>query len=218
MDAALAISDFNVEGFSMSKSLVNLSLDHILAAMKAIGNFHGASFAMKHNNPTQFNALKDVLIDSRFKVLPSFAVLLRDATKRATNSFRKSTNNSDGVTETFLSDFEKLFCEEVLNFLKAKSEAIEPLAVICHGDFLRNNVAFAYDNDGLATEAMLFDLQTLRYGSPMLDLCTFMEISTGYEVRQKHFDKIFETYHDAVIEQFLMKTNLSANDIPHYMR
>lgn len=218
MDAALVISDFNVEGFSMSKSVVNLSLDHILAAMKAIGNFHGASYAMKHNNPIQFNALKGGLFDARFKLHPTFAVLLRNATKRATNSFRKSANDSDGVTETFLRDFEKLFCEEVLNFLEAKSEAIEPLAVICHGDFLRNNVAFAYDIDGLATEAMLFDLQTFCYGSPMLDLCTFMEISTGYEIRQKHFDEIFETYYDAVIEQFLKKTNLSANDIPHYMR
>lgn len=218
MNAALAISDFSANGFSMCKSLVNLSLDHILASMRAIGNFHGASFAIKYNDPDQFDALRNELIDAGFKIQPTFPVLLRNATKRATNFFRKTATSADVVTEAFLKDFEKLFCEQVLSFLKAKSDATGPLAVICHGDFLRNNIAFQYDDHGLATDAILFDLQNVRYGSPMLDLCAFMAISTGYEVRQKHFDEIFRTYYDAVIDQFLSKTNLNACDVPDFMR
>lgn len=218
MDAALAISDFTAEGFTMSKSLVNLSLDHILASMKAIGNFHAASYAMKHNNPEQIEALRNGLIDARFKSFERFEVTRRNGIKRALNSFRKVVNDSDVVPEAFLKDIEKLFGEEFSSILETKWEAKEPLAVICHGDFLRNNIAFHYDDNGLATEAMLFDLQTVRYGSPMLDLCVFMGMSTGYEVRQKYFDEIFRTYYDAVIDQFLKKTNLCANDVPEHMR
>lgn len=218
MNAAIAISDFTADGFSMSKSLVNLSLDHILASMKAIGYFHGTSFAMKHRTPVGFDALRNELIDARFKTSPSFAVTLRNAAKRATSSLRKTTDESNVVTESFLMDFEKLFGEEADRFLDAKWKVKEPLAVISHGDFLRNNIAFRYDNDGLAIEAMLFDLQNVRYGSPMLDLSVFMAISTGYEVRQKNFDEIFRTYYDAVIEQFLKRTNLNADEVPDHMR
>lgn len=218
MNAAIAISDFTADGFSMSKSLVNLSLDHILASMKAIGNFHGASFAMKHRSPVEFDTLRNELIDARFKTSPSFAVTLRNAAKRATGFLRKTIDESDVITESFLMDFEKLFCEEADRFLDAKWKVKEPLAVISHGDFLRNNVAFRYDNNGLATEAMLFDLQNVRYGSPMLDLSVFMAISTGYEVRQKNFDEIFRTYYDAVIEQFLNRTNLNADEVLDHMR
>lgn len=217
LDAALAISDFSVDGFSMSKSFVNLSLDHILVSMKAIGNFHGAAFALKHNNPSQMDALRSELIDARFKQEPTFNVVLKNALKRAINSFHKSAY-SESVTKAFLKDFETLFGDELDRFLPAKFEVHEPLAVICHGDFLRNNIAFRYDSDGRATDAMIFDWQTVRYGSPMLDVCTFMAMSTGFAVRQQHFDQIFRTYHDAVVEQFLVKTGLSKDGIPDYMR
>lgn len=218
MDGVVAISDFSADGYSMSKSLVNLSMDHILISMKTIGKFHGASFAMKHNHRSQFDAMRMQLIDALFKERAAFKTTMRNGCTRATNSFRKTANDSDVVTESFLQDIEKLFCEELVQFLRAKYAPKEPLAIICHGDFLRNNIAFKYDNDGLATDAMLFDFQTVRYASPMLDLCLFMAISTGYEIRQKYFDEIFRTYYDAVIAEYLKKTNLNGNDVPDFMR
>lgn len=36
MDAVIVLSDFRKDGWQMSKSMVNLSLDHILAAGKSI--------------------------------------------------------------------------------------------------------------------------------------------------------------------------------------
>lgn len=216
MDAAIAISDFSAEGFSMSDSLVNLSLDHILATMTAIGNFHGASYAMKHNDPARFDALRSQLVNTRAKNKGQLQATLRETSRRASNQIRKNVNDSDMVTESFLSDFERLFGENAFCFLDAKLKAKEPLAVICHGDFLRNNIAYRYDERGLATEAMLFDLQTMCYGSPMLDVCTFMAMSTGYKVRQNHFDEIFQAYYNAVIDQYLRKTNLK--DVPDHMR
>lgn len=206
------------DGFSMSKSLLNLSLDHILVSMKTIGNFHGTSFALKHTNRTAFDALKDDLIEANFKIRPSFAVLLQAGAKRALNYFRQTADTTN-VTEAFLNDFEELFCGgHALDFLRSKTEVKEPLATICHGDFLRNNIAFRYDENGVAVDTMLFDLQTIRYASPMMDLCAFMTISTGHEVRQRNFDLIFRTYHDALLDQFVKETDLNATDVPDYLR
>lgn len=38
MDAVIVLSDFRKDGWQMSKSMVNLSLDHILAAGKSISD------------------------------------------------------------------------------------------------------------------------------------------------------------------------------------
>lgn len=94
----------------------------------------------------------------------------------------------------------------------------EPYAVICHGDYLRNNVAFRYDDRGQATAAMMFDFQTMRYASPMIDLATFMANSTGCDVRNKHFRGIFEAYHAALIAELLANVHgWNADDIPEYL-
>lgn len=65
---------------------------------------------------------------------------------------------------------------------------------------------------------MIFDFQTLRYSSPMVDLATFMFNSTGVDVRSQHFPVIFQTYHDEVIENYCNATDVKLNDVPDYLR
>lgn len=144
---------------------------------------------------------------------------VKNGVRRALKYFRESDRAAD-VPETFLQRLENVLIEgdNLYEYMRSRAYPTEPLATICHGDFLRNNIAFAYDSNGLATKAMLFDFQTVLYASPMLDLSVFMANSTGYEIRQKHFDEIFRTYYDTVIEHFLDGTALNANDLPDYMR
>lgn len=219
--AVIAISDFSVDGFAMSKSSVNLSLDHILTAMKALGKFHGASFALKVTDRPRFNELRKKIgksfLDDRLH--PLHEQMFKNGIHRALKYFRQS-DDAANVPDVFLKKLEHVLVEDdnLFEYMRSRSIPNEPMAVICHGDFLRNNIAFAYDNDGLATKAMLFDFQTVLYTSPMLDLCVFMANSTGQEIRKKHFNEIFRTYHDAVIAVFLNRTGLNANDVPDYMR
>lgn len=60
---------------------------------------------------------------------------------------------------------------------------------------------------------MMFDYQTLRFASPMVDLTTFMANSTGTDVRSQHFDEIFKAYHDALIENYCKLAKLNKSDL-----
>lgn len=66
---------------------------------------------------------------------------------------------------------------------------------------------------------MMFDFQTLRYASPMLDLVVFMVNSTGVAVRRPHFERIFGAYVEAVCGHFTRCTNIRASDddFPGYL-
>lgn len=66
----------------------------------------------------------------------------------------------------------------------------------------------------------MFDFQTLRYASPMLDLVVFMVNSTGVAVRRPHFERIFDAYVRAVCDNFTRCTNIRAtdDDYPDYLK
>lgn len=64
---------------------------------------------------------------------------------------------------------------------------------------------------------MMFDLQTLRYSSPMIDLCQFMANSTGKDVRPMNFEHIFKTYHNALLESYESKLESISEPLPQFL-
>lgn len=70
----------------------------------------------------------------------------------------------------------------------------EPLAVICHGDFNRNNALFRYDDEGLPIDELLFDFGTSRYGSPAMDLSFFFYMNTTQKLRESRWDDLPTEY------------------------
>lgn len=74
-------------------------------------------------------------------------------------------------------------------------QPVEPLAVLCHGDFNRNNMMFRYDDDGIRpVDAMAFDMATIRYGSPAIDLSFFLYMNTDRQLRDAHWDELLDAY------------------------
>lgn len=67
-------------------------------------------------------------------------------------------------------------------------------------------------------KAMMFDFQTLRYSSPMMDLSTFLANSTGTDVRSTHFSFIFKTYHEEVIKTLMFTLKKFRHEIPEMYR
>jgi hypothetical protein len=66
--------------------------------------------------------------------------------------------------------------------------------------------------------AMMFDFQTLRYASPMIDLATFLANSTGTDIRSSHFSFIFKTYHEEVIKTLMFTLKKFRHEIPEIYR
>lgn len=199
----------------MATAKFNLSLEHILVAVAELGKLHGSMYGLKQTDRSGFDAICEQLHESRF-VFDSTAEewdrRLRIGPQRATAAVRKAQQNGDGdvVPEWFLKRLEEVLSDTFGYQKKTALRQSEPLAIMCHGDFLRNNIAFQYidETDDVPQRAMLFDFQTLRYASPALDLATFMVNSTGFAVRQQHFDRIFGTYHTALLQHFRRVTML----------
>lgn len=65
---------------------------------------------------------------------------------------------------------------------------------------------------------MMFDFQTLRYASPMVDFATFIANSTGVDVRSQHFNLMFDTYYDSLISNFCKGADLNKDNVPDFLR
>ncbi|XP_034106135.1 uncharacterized protein LOC117569175 [Drosophila albomicans] len=213
--ATVILGDFGADGWSVAKARYALSLEHAQVAVKYLGRFHGFGYAMKHDQKERFEELTKQFRESRYAndtINADWALSGKVALKRlalATNKYYPEVDND------FIRKLQKL-TNSYIGYGRQRVAPREPLATFCHGDFLRNNVAFKYDTDSSGTplETMMFDYQTLRLSSPMIDLSVFLAVSVLADVRHKHFDSLFDDYSNAVIQSF---TDHSEQPLPDYL-
>ncbi|XP_055851388.1 uncharacterized protein LOC129915751 [Episyrphus balteatus] len=214
-EASIVLGDFKEDGFQLSPTRFNLSLEHILRGVEHIGFFHGLCYALKELNKKKFDHIVSLAKESRYVKPPPETW---DALGPIT--IERLTQATDKFYPEFPKDFQdklKQLLTSNYEYSKKRVQPIEPYATLCHGDYLRNNIAFAYEdyeNPTVPKKAMMFDFQTLRYSSPMVDLTTFLNISAGKDVRVPHFDEIFDTYHKKLILTFEEQTR---KEIPEFM-
>lgn len=90
------------------------------------------------------------------------------------------------------------------------------LAVLCHGDFNRNNILFKYNSVGEVIASKFIDFQMARYAQPSIDLSFVLALNVSIEDLHKHFDRFFDIYHTAVHET--IKNNAPGADLSKYSR
>lgn len=177
-------------------------------------------YALKLADHTTFARMMNGLTEARFSAdgpTSEWTLRLNFGVQRAIRAVDQCGAAKRTVPTAFLHRLAAIM-PSVYNYQWNCVRPREPYAVICHGDYLRNNVAFRYDGRGQATDAMMFDFQTMRYASPMIDLATFMANSTGCDVRNEHFEQIFGAYHSALLAELLANASgWSADDVPEYL-
>ncbi|XP_016968343.1 uncharacterized protein LOC108036594 [Drosophila biarmipes] len=199
--AVAILEDFAEHGWRVAKDRVGLSLEHALIAVAYLGRFHGFAYALKHTNPQKFSKLTDSLKESRYAsdvIHAEWKLTIKTSIARAAKA-----------VATFQPQIDKEFVEK-LSFLIAdytlygrqRVAPREPLATLCHGDYVRNNVAYKYDDQEQPQEIMMFDYQTMRISSPMIDLSVFLAVSTYADVRYNNFDAIFHEYCSALYDSY----------------
>lgn len=78
---------------------------------------------------------------------------------------------------------------------------VEPLAVLCHGDFCRNNLLYRYDEaTGRPVDVVLLDPAQSRYASPAVDLSFFFYMNTTAADWATHWDTYVAAYLEGVAE------------------
>ncbi|KAH8252464.1 hypothetical protein KR032_000141 [Drosophila birchii] len=238
--AVAILEDFAERGWRVTKDRVGLSLEHAMIAVEYLGQFHGFTYAIKHKNPEQFSQLTSDLKESRYatdEIHHDWSVTMQTSIKRAAKAVATYQPQID-------EEFVKKLCfliSDYTSYGKQRVAPREPLATLCHGDYVRNNVAYKYDDrpedvfftkivDGqflriplainykppeFPLEIMMFDYQTLRVSSPMIDLAVFLAVSLYADVRYKHFDAIFERYCFSLYGSYTKHTKDSK--IPDFM-
>lgn len=147
----------------------------------------------KHVNPVGFADMVSEIKDTQWldgawvidktTVLELFSVILDRLTKLR-----------GGDKDERLRRFRVEYLDDVLQSLRDAMAPAEPLAVLCHGDFNRNNMMFQYDDSGRPVGALPFDMAAVRYGSPALDLSFFLYMNTDRPTRDVHWDELLDAY------------------------
>ncbi|KAL1450704.1 hypothetical protein WDU94_003035 [Cyamophila willieti] len=200
-------------GFRLSKSKQLLSLDHFLLAVKRLGRFHALSYIAKYQDRTTFDSLVTQIketswTDERLATGVGDSDLIHSVT-RAIRKFDNSEakqivdGESHEIYQNKVNKLKEMIFDCPTRFMREITAPKEPMAVLCHGDFCRNNILFKYSEQTNVSEAstpvdvIFFDLATIRYSSPAIDLSFFIYLNSNPEIR-RHWDLILQNYHEGV--------------------
>ncbi|KYN09891.1 PREDICTED: uncharacterized protein LOC108769389 [Trachymyrmex cornetzi] len=195
----LILENLAPQGFVMAKSKI-LDYPHLRLALRYLGEFHAYSFITRVANPTSFEKLKmkehmfsqqlaDNNSDDKKKDIEKYSKLLIELV------FKALANENKHYSERY-----QRFVENMSQNLydSVDGKAVEPYAVVNHGDFWTNNMLFKYDKENNPYDLRFIDLQLSRYASPALDLLYVLFCCCTQEIRSKYFDQVIHEYYETL--------------------
>ncbi|XP_057332969.1 uncharacterized protein LOC130672187 [Microplitis mediator] len=214
----IVLENVTKRGFKMCLTEYNMPFHYVINAVRELGRFHAVHYVFKERNPDKFKKIICDIKESWFIEGNWLADKIKIVGNRPVEWLRKINYDSNfcNKMDYHLSD---AFNMIILDAIKP----VEPLAVLCHGDFTRSNMLFrelSFADDGNDSgvdngdeeekkrlEVMLRDFGMIRYASPSIDLSTLLYLNCTSEDRKNRFDKIFLAYHDALLD-YLTKAEL----------
>uniref|UniRef100_A0A2S2NBD3 CHK kinase-like domain-containing protein n=1 Tax=Schizaphis graminum TaxID=13262 RepID=A0A2S2NBD3_SCHGA len=182
-------------GYQLSEERLFIDYNHLVFALRALAKFHGLSYTAKYKDPHRLQKFVMYLRDTQFDVNGQWILknnALKKLGKRGVDRLIERSGDLYRDNE-HLRRFNELI-DDGNNTLRRALHHREPLSVVCHGDFNRNNVLFKYDDSGLPVDVLLFDFGTPRYGSPALDISFFLYMNTTKNMRESHWDDLLNEY------------------------
>lgn len=185
----------NIEsiGYKICPSVYDIPFEFVISGVQEIGRFHGMSYREKSRDSKNFFNIVSEIKEIKYAPKSFCSKFFNLIAKRPVKWLRKI--NYD---EKFCDKIEYYMNNAFENFILNLIKPVEPLAVICHGDFTRNNILFRRNNGVL--DSMLIDFAMMRYASPSIDLSTFLFYSVSKNDRTKRFNEIFTAYHEALLQ------------------
>lgn len=190
----ILMQDIHKENYSIREGGIELDYDHIVVALRQLARFHAASYKAKVYQEEGFYERVERLKEVQWvkEKLISVNVLLTPVVNKVVHTLIAKQKYVP-VLEEFL-----VKVSDPLSYAKILVTPSEPLSVVCHGDFNRDNILFKYDEKGEVVSSKLVDFGTARYSSPMIDLSFFLFCNTTSSLRKKHLDDFLTEYYDSL--------------------
>lgn len=190
------LEDLSTEGYRLATSRTKLSLEHILLALKSLGKFHAASYIIKSIDKENFMQKVRNLKNVRNWVtdpLDYFQDLLAKNGERGLK-YLETIPEYKGKLDS-VRHFLKNICESLIRIFETNETS-----VLCHGDLCRNNMFFKYDDTNTETPigVKLFDMATVLYASPVIDIAFFLYLNTDQAQRVQHWNTMIRTYYESL--------------------
>lgn len=206
----LVLQDLRNLGYKIGGDEVMLmDYEHIVVALEGLARFHAMSYAMKKQDLRKYeehivmqvrDARRFVKKQATFDPMNEcYSRVLRYTTMLLLDKFEEKQLNEGGLyTEKITRLKERIDnCSELLSELLSPDE---PLAVLCHGDFNRNNMLFRYDSNNRPSGVKFFDFQNPYYASPAIDFSFFMFLNASPELWANCWDDMFSIYHHTLLD------------------
>lgn len=190
----IILEDLGEAGFKLSPSILDLDFHHCALTFEKLGAFHALSFIAKKSNINGFTKAVGELVETRLyeSYREDATYLYCDSLERAASPLLKRGEHVDVILKF------KNKLKDPLMYLRQLLTVREPMGVICHGDFCRNNVLYKYNDKEEPVDIKLFDLATARYGSPMLDFSFFLFLNSSEESRKLNKEKYLNIYYNSL--------------------
>lgn len=197
----LIMEDLAERQLELKDKYVMVDYDHLKLLAIALGKLNACSFALREQKPDVFKRVQ------RLNDLLSLIMMTEQTKPLAPRNCQLAASIFNDVAdelrwkEKFLS-LKDCIWEKTLKLME--SQKVEPYGALNHGDCWTNNVMFGY-NDTPAKqvrELVLLDWQMARYGSPVLDLISFLFLCGERNIRKDRLDELLTTFHEAFAKTF----------------
>ncbi|XP_037934810.1 uncharacterized protein LOC119669103 [Teleopsis dalmanni] len=202
----IILNDLKALGYRMHNRLVSMNLHYCELVMKQLAKLHAASITAKQMNYEHFsercNHVQEIVYNS--KAEECYRNMIENSIGEALNSLRRS--NVDGCLTEPIRIIEKLQTKMYHQIQEYITKPEESIKVLCHGDLWVNNIMFATATPTTPIpvrnqreqkdlpEVIFFDLQVMRYTSPVFDILHFIYTSTKRDLREAYTNTLLETY------------------------
>ncbi|XP_065360674.1 uncharacterized protein LOC135954430 [Calliphora vicina] len=217
MGEIIVLEDLKEIDFRMQNRLAGLELNYCELVMKQLAKLHAASIAAKQLDNEMFRdkckQINEIVYCEEAEEF--YKNILDTSIQESLNSLRAS--NVDGCLTEPIRLIEKLQHKLFGQIQSCITNSGDHMNVMCHGDLWVNNIMFtssiastspatkAENNTDCALQqwnhlnnrpcnVKFFDLQAMRYTSPVFDILHFIYTSTKRDLRDLYTKHLLETY------------------------
>lgn len=192
-ESVVVLHNIGQQGFKLCQWKYRAPLEYTVAAIQEIARFHANGYVMKERNRDEFFDFVRSIQETRFESNPEniIKVVINASMNRGVDYLREHGHGGE-FYDKLRSKFENGYRTVVLEIVKPE----EPLATLCHGDFTLNNTFFKREDGQL--KVMFIDFALIRYGSPIVDLSTFLSLHCAEELDKDMIDNALKVYHDSL--------------------